>query len=98
MSRRKALPLLPSIAVESQTHKHKLEVPDELKQRLDEYERYFQAVSGRKPLTRNHVIVGILEAFLNGDAGFARWRAEQRNGKAHGDSSFITERQPAHHI
>jgi hypothetical protein len=97
MSRRKALPLLPSIAVESQTHKHKLEVPEDLKQRLDEYERYFHAVSGRKPLTTNHVIVGILEAFLNGDAGFGRWRAEQHNGKPHNDSLLAAERQSARH-
>lgn len=95
MSRRKALPILPSIAVESQSHKYKLEIPEDLKQRLDEYERYFHAVSGRKPLTMNHVIVGILEAFLNNDERFARWRTEQRNGKGHGDSSLGAERQPA---
>lgn len=97
MSRRKAQSSLPIIAVESQTRSVRLSLPEELHQRLEEFARYFHSASGRKPLTMNHVIVGLLESYLNADAAFGRWRGEHRNGAVRGESLFASERQPAAH-
>lgn len=92
MSRRKVQPMLPTIAVENEMRKVRLEVPEELHHRLEEYARYFHSASGRKPLTMNHVIVGLLESYLNADALFVKWRGEHRNGFAQGESPFAADR------
>jgi len=73
---------LPSIAVEEETIRMKLDVPEPLLLEIEGYARYFAAETGRKPRSMNDVILGILEDYMHGDAGFARWKRENPNSGA----------------
>ena len=67
---------LPSIAVEEETIRTRLDVPEPLLLELEAYARYFAAATGRKPRSMNDVILGIVEDYVRGDPDFARWQRE----------------------
>lgn len=67
---------LPSIAVEEETIRTRLDVPEPLLLELEAYARYFAAATGRKPRSMNDVILGIVEDYVHGDSVFARWQRE----------------------
>ena len=67
---------LPSIAVEEETIRTRLDVPERLLLELEGYARYFAAATGRKPRSMTDVILGIVEDYVRGDPEFARWQRE----------------------
>jgi hypothetical protein len=80
---------LPVIAVESETTRLSLQIPADLHTRLEEYARYFRFASGgRKPLSMNHLVLGLLENRLTNDTSFQKWRTEHRNGAENGEPPF----------
>lgn len=66
---------LPSIAVEEQTVNLQLTASAELMSELNLYAHYFAEATKRRPLSQQHVIVGILRSFLDNDHEFRRWKA-----------------------
>ena len=67
---------LPSIAVEEETVRVKLDVPEPLLLELEAYARYFAAATGRKPRSMNDVILGVVGDYVRGDPEFVRWQRE----------------------
>jgi len=67
---------LPSIAVEEETVRVKLDVPEPLLLDLEAYARYFAAETGRKARSMNDVILGIVGDYVRGDPEFVRWQRE----------------------
>ena len=65
---------LPAIAVEEQTVRVRVDLPEPLHQDVEYYARYFASVAGRKPRSMTDVIVGVLGEYLATDAGFSGWK------------------------
>ena len=81
---------LPQIAVEEEAVAVRLGLPAELNAELEQYGHYFAEASGRKPLTLGHVIVGLVQSYLDDSAAFQKWRNEHRNGAEPKGSPFAT--------
>jgi hypothetical protein len=70
---------LPKIAVEEETVRLRVDVPEHLHSDLEAYARYFAAESGRRPRAMSDVIVGVLLGYLESDAQFSRWKLQHPN-------------------
>jgi len=77
LSRLPINPKLPPIAVEDESVKRSLSLPSELDRDLALYAEYFQVQAKRKPRSSEDVMVGIITAYLAGDALFQRWKKDR---------------------
>ena len=84
---------LPSIAVEEETIRTRLDMPEPLLLEIEAYARYFAAATGRKPRSMNDVILGIVEDYVRGDPDFARWQRENPHTNAL-ESPFSAKADP----
>lgn len=73
---------LPPIAVEEETVTLRLSLPKALSDEVDHYAQYFERVTGRKPLSQQHVIEAVLKHFFADGSDFQKWKAEHANGAA----------------
>jgi hypothetical protein len=79
---------LPPIAVEEETVSLRLSLPKALSDEVDRYAQYFEKVTGRKPLSQQHVIEAVLKHFFADGTDFQRWKAEHSNGGALRNSPY----------
>lgn len=78
---------LPSIAVEEDSIRTRVDLTQALHGELECYARYWTNETGRKPRSLNDVIVAILTEYLASDTAFQTWRRD-RAGTAVDDHPF----------
>lgn len=71
----------PSIAVDDELVKLRVDITRELNTEIENYAAYFTEHTGKKPRSQEAVIAGILADYLRQDAAFQKWR-KQRTTKA----------------
>uniref|UniRef100_UPI0039F6C570 DUF2274 domain-containing protein n=1 Tax=Sulfuriferula sp. GW6 TaxID=3345112 RepID=UPI0039F6C570 len=71
----------PSIAVDDELVKLRVDVTRDLNTEIEDYTAYFTEHTGKKPRSQEAVVAGILADYLRHDAAFQKWR-KQRATKA----------------
>ena len=74
MSRPPAAPKIPSIVVVEDIVKRTLSFTREQDAQLSLYAEYFHTRVGKKPRSNEDVALGLVLAWLDGDAAFHKWR------------------------
>ena len=78
---------LPSIAVEEQCIRARVDLSQALHAELENYARYWSSATGRKPRSLNDLIAAVLMEYLASDSSFQKWLRDHC-GDESGDFPF----------